>query len=63
MTSEPITTEIGMARARKMCRCAFCGYTAVCLPDDDFFSASGPDNPTGGPLACERCMFAGKVKS
>lgn len=61
LTDDPITTEIGLGRARKLCRCAFCDYTAVCLPEDDFYSISGPVNPTGGPLACEQCMLAGKV--
>lgn len=63
MMDEPITTEIGMSRARKLCRCAFCGYTAICLPSDDFYSASGPRKPDGGPLACTICMYDGKVKS
>lgn len=62
MTEDPITTEIGRARAHKLCRCSFCGYTAVCLPSDDFYSKSGVDNPDGGPLACEACMMKGMVR-
>ncbi len=61
-TVEPIATEVGMSRVGKLCRCAFCGYTAVCTPRDDFYSRSGPHTPDGGPLACAGCMQSGRVR-
>lgn len=57
----PITTEIAdrKQRAGRLCRCAFCGYTAVCGPADDFYS----NGEVGGQLACHGCMLLRRVPS
>lgn len=49
-----ITTSEEGDRRYRTCRCAECGYTAVCFPSNDFYS-----NVRGKPpelLYCRVCM-------